>query len=122
MRWIVDALADKRPTQGRRTHRGCCPDQICWAITAFPKQIWHQIWFRTTIRNDSTRRSAAASTLSESSPTANAPVHLVGALPAGNHDEMGRIPTLLSLDVLSNSSATNDSTTEQEATSVVLTA
>ena len=63
---IIGALADKLPKVAAHLEEARA-DLL--AFTAFPKQIWRQIWSNNP-RKDSTRRSAAAPTSSGSSPTA----------------------------------------------------
>lgn len=63
---MLDTLAEKLPKVA--DHLDAARADLP-AFTAFPKQIWRQIWSNNP-RNDSTRRSAAAPTWSASSPTA----------------------------------------------------
>jgi putative transposase len=63
---VLDALTDKLPKVAEHLD-GARAELL--AFTAFPKQIWRQIWSNNP-RNGSTRKSAAAPTSSASSPTA----------------------------------------------------
>jgi hypothetical protein len=66
MRHVLDALEAKFPKAA--AHLDAAQHDLL-AFTAFPREIWRQIW-PTTRRNGSTKRSAAAPTWSASSPTA----------------------------------------------------
>ncbi len=55
---IVDALTDKLP---KVAERHTPPAPTCWRSSAFPKQIWRQIWSNNP-RNASTKRSDAVPT------------------------------------------------------------
>jgi hypothetical protein len=63
---VLDVLSDKLPKVAE--HLDSARDELL-AFTAFPKQIWRQIWSDNP-RSDSTRRSTAAPTSSASSPAA----------------------------------------------------
>ena len=63
---VVDALAEKLP--GVAEHLEEARDDIL-SFTAFPKEIWRQIWSNNP-KSGSTSRSGAEPTWSASSPTA----------------------------------------------------
>ncbi len=63
---VLEALADKLPKVAEHLE-GARADVL--AFTAFPKEIWRQIWSNNP-RKGSTARSADAPTSSASSPTA----------------------------------------------------
>jgi transposase-like protein len=62
---VVDALTDKLPKVAEHLD-AARPDLL--AFTAFPKQIWRQIWSNNP-QNDSTKKSGGAPTSSASSST-----------------------------------------------------
>ncbi|MCV7029543.1 IS256 family transposase [Mycobacterium sherrisii] len=115
---IIDALADKLPKvaahlQANRT------DLL--AFTAFPKQIWRQIWSNNPqerLNKEIRRRTDVVGIF----PDRDALIRLVGAILAEQHDEWAESRRYLGLDVLSKSRTTNDTPTEQEATPAALTA
>ena len=96
---VIEALATssrKWPTTWRR------PARTCWRSPPSPR-IWRQIWSNNPCRSGSTKRSAAAPTLSASSPTATPLIRLVGAVLAEQHDEWAESRRYLGLEVLSKS-------------------
>ena len=62
----VTAIAERFPAAGE--HLDDARDELL-AFTAYPREIWRQIW-STTPKNGRTRRSAGAPTWSASSPAA----------------------------------------------------
>ena len=95
------------------------PDLL--AFTAFPKQIWRQIWSNNPqerLNKEIRRRTDVVGIF----PDRNALIRLVGAVLAEQHDEWAESRRYLGLDVLSKSRTVNDTPTEQEATPAALTA
>ena len=115
---VLDALTDKLPKVAE--HLDAARDELL-AFTAFPKQIWRQIW-SSTPRNDSTRRSAGAPTSSASFPTAM-PSSASSARCRRTAHEWIEGRRYLGLDVLNRARATtNNPTEEQPASTPALTA
>ena len=90
------------------------------AFTAFPKQIWRQIWSNNPQErlNEIRRRTDVVGIF----PDCDALIRLVGAVLAEQHDEWAESRRYLGLDVLSKSRTVNDTPTEQEDTPAALTA
>jgi putative transposase len=115
---IIDALADKLPEVADHLE-GARADLL--ALTAFPKQIWRQIWSNNPQErlNKEIRRRADVVGIF---PDCNALIRLVGAVLAEQHDEWAESRRYLGLDVLSKSRADQHSPTEQEDAPAALTA
>jgi transposase-like protein len=116
---VLDALADKLPKVAE--HLDAARADLL-AFTAFPKQIWRQIWSNNPqerLNKEIRRRTDVVGIF----PDRAAIIRLVGAVLAEQHDEWIESRRYLGLDVLNRSRATLGSTTEpQPATTPALTA
>lgn len=115
---IIDALSDKLPKVADHLEVAR-PDLL--AFTAFPKQIWRQIWSNNPqerLNKEIRRRTDVVGIF----PDRDALIRLVGAVLAEQHDEWAESKRYLGLEILSKSRAVNDIPTEQEANPAALTA
>jgi len=115
---IIDALTDKLPKAA--DHLEAARADLL-AFTAFPKQIWRQIWSNNPqerLNKEIRRRTDVVGIF----PDRNALIRLVGAVLAEQHDEWAESRRYLGLDVLSKSRADQNSPTEQEDIPAALTA
>jgi putative transposase len=115
---IIDALSDKLPKVA--DHLEAARADLL-AFTAFPKQIWRQIWSNNPqerLNKEIRRRTDVVGIF----PDRNALIRLVGAVLAEQHDEWAESRRYLGLEVIGKSRATNDTPGEQEATPAALTA
>jgi putative transposase len=105
---VLDALADKLPTVA--DHLEAARADIC-AFTAFPKEIWRQIWSNNPnerLNREIRRRTDVVGIF----PNREAIIRLIGAVLAEQHDEWTEGRRYLGLDVLTRSQ-TVDAKTEE---------
>jgi putative transposase len=112
---VLDALTDKLPKVAE--HLDAARSELL-AFTAFPKQIWRQIWSNNPqerLNKEIRRRTDVVGIF----PDRTAIIRLVGAVLAEQHDEWIEGRRYLGLDVLTRSRAVLTSTanpTEQQPT------
>jgi putative transposase len=120
----LDALADKLPKVAE--HLDAARAELL-AFTAFPKQIWRQIWsnnprIKERLNKEIRRRTDVVGIF----PDRTAIIRLVGAVLAEQHDEWIEGRRYLGLDVLTRSRAVltipNEPATPQPTTTSALTA
>lgn len=113
---MLDALSEKLPKVA--AHLDTARADLL-AFTAFPKQIWRQIWSNNPqerLNKEIRRRTDVVGIF----PDRQAIIRLVGAVLAEQHDEWIEGRRYLGLDVLARSRGTADPTKQEETTTAAL--
>ena len=106
---IIDALSEKLPAVA--DHLDAARADIC-AFTAFPKEIWRQIWSNNPnerLNREIRRRTDVVGIF----PDRASIIRLVGAVLAEQHDEWAEGRRYLGLDVLTRAQAVDTANSEE---------
>jgi transposase-like protein len=109
---VVDALAEKLPTVAEHLEEARAD---ILAFTAFPKEIWRQIWSNNPnerLNREIRRRTDVVGIF----PDRPSIIRLVGAVLAEQHDEWAEGRRYLGLDVLARAQAVDTATDPEEVT------
>ena len=106
---VVEALTEKLPKVAEHLE-GARSDIL--AFTAFPKEIWRQIWSNNPnerLNREIRRRTDVVGIF----PDRDSIIRLVGAVLAEQHDEWAEVRRYLGLDVLARAQAVDTALTEE---------
>ena len=109
---VVDALAEKLPAVAEHLEEARAD---ILAFTAFPKEIWRQIWSNNPnerLNREIRRRTDVVGIF----PDRASIIRLVGAVLAEQHDEWAEGRRYLGLDVLTRAQAVDTAMVEEEVT------